>query len=154
MLPSNRKNSLPGAVATVHGYGAIRGTPVGRQLASGSAPALRLFMIFSYSGLSTIWSPGFRIREISPTSPLSGRQTPEKSGFPSGRRGVGPVGTTGPRPRPARPPRPGASATLPPGGGNGAADGVFAPPAGACANSGLMPIAAPDMMTPIKNFRT
>jgi hypothetical protein len=70
------------------GNGFIRGTPAGRQRSSGSSferLSARSFWIFSARGSIS----GF------PASTVRGEyQTPEKSGLPSGIRGMGPVGPT------------------------------------------------------------
>src|SRR5689334_18145389 len=96
MLPSNKKNRwvgspLLGACRIRHGYGATRGTPVGRQRASGSSAAIRPFMSFSASGSRTISWPGIRPSLMLPTGPPP-TQTPERSGLPFGSRGAGPFG--------------------------------------------------------------
>ena len=70
----------------------MRGTPVGKQSASGSSAAMRDFMSVSAAGSSTSSSPGVRPVLISPIGPFP-TQTPEKSGVPSGKRGGGPSGT-------------------------------------------------------------
>src|SRR5258708_36414576 len=97
-----------GGCRTRRGYGAWRGTPVGRQFASGSSPDRRdaiSFLPASFSGTSTPFGiPCAR----SPTGPPP-CHTPEKSGRPSGNFGAGPCGAACPRPRPVfRPPEPAA----------------------------------------------
>src|SRR5436309_8707235 len=99
MFPSNRKNRcvafLNGGVWTIrHGYGATRGTPVGRQFASGSLADNLDSINFLASGSSGIVSPGARPCARSPTGPPP-CQTPDRSMLPSGKRGAGPVGTGG-----------------------------------------------------------
>ena len=76
-----------------HGYGATRGTPVGRQRASGSSAAMRESISAFAAGNSTISSPGSNPSLMSPTGPPP-THTPEKSGVPSGNRGAGPSGTS------------------------------------------------------------
>src|SRR5579871_6669903 len=107
----------------------MRGTPVGRQFASGSSPALRALNSFSAPGSRINLSPGLSAREMSPTKLLSGRQTPDKSTRPLARRGAGPV-TAGGR----KPPRRAGACTLPPGGGR--SDGLRVSAPGACAAAG------------------
>src|SRR3984885_15519253 len=71
----------------------MRGIPVGRQFASGSSFDCRLSMIAFAAGSRGIVSPGAKPWARSPTGPPP-FQTPDKSGCPSGRRGVGPCGAT------------------------------------------------------------
>src|SRR5580704_8057269 len=81
----------------------MRGTPAGRQLASGSSLGRRPFISLSAAGVRTICSPAIRLRLMSSElrPPFN---KPLRSGFPSARRGVGPVGPAvpvdaeGPRP--------------------------------------------------------
>src|SRR5216683_2724208 len=68
--------------------------PVGRQFASGSSFDCRASIIFFAAGRSGIVSPLPSPTARSPTGPPP-LQTPDKSGFPSGRRGVGPCGGGG-----------------------------------------------------------
>src|SRR5712691_1543531 len=68
--------------------------PVGRQFASGSSFDCRASIIFFASGRIGIVSPLASPTARSPTGPPP-LQTPDKSGFPSGRRGVGPFGGGG-----------------------------------------------------------
>src|SRR6202521_4840575 len=78
----------------------MRGTPAGRQLASGSSLGRRPFISLSAAGVRTICSPTIRLRlmswELGPPF-----KRPLRSGFPSARRETGPAGAAGPRPRPA-----------------------------------------------------
>ena len=75
----------------------MRGTPVGRQFASGSSFVSRVSMIFLDQGVREISSPGINPWATSPIGPPP-FQTPGKSGFPSAMRGVGPVGRALPLP--------------------------------------------------------
>src|SRR5579863_5957896 len=75
------------------GYGAIRGIPVGRQFASGSSFDSRLSMSALAAGKIGIVSPGARPCARSPTGPPP-CQTPDRSGWPSARRGTGPCGVS------------------------------------------------------------
>src|SRR5204863_4456896 len=102
-----------GVCTIVHGYGVVfvRGTPGGRQRASGSS-LLRFSLRFLYTAsaagsigtstpeptMSTFWRIAF------------GCQLPDRSGWPSAVRGVGPAG--GQSDAPPRPPRPWAAATF------------------------------------------
>src|SRR5215469_6649658 len=79
----------------LHGYGVVlmRGTPGGRQRASGSS-LLREALRFSYTALG----PGSK-GTSTPAPVMStfwrialGCQLPERSGWPSAARGVGPAG--------------------------------------------------------------
>src|SRR5688500_10612052 len=74
-----------------HGYGAMRGTPVGRQSASGSSAAIRDSIKVFAAGSSSMVSPGRSPVLMSPMGPLP-TQTPDKSGVPSGSFGGGPSG--------------------------------------------------------------
>src|SRR3989442_12526654 len=74
----------------------MRGIPVGRQFASGSSLDCLAFIIFSASGKRGIVSPFARPWAISATGPPP-FHTPDRSGFPFGRRGAGPVGVGRPR---------------------------------------------------------
>src|SRR5690349_373474 len=136
-----------GVSTTDHGYGAMRGTPVGRQLASGSSPALRDLKSFSAPGSMISFSPGLRAREMSPTKLLSGRQTPEKSTWPLASRGVGPVTAGGRKPPRPLPP---SVCTLPPGGGRSA--GLRAPAPGAWAAADETSSSAAARVEPAKYF--
>src|SRR5439155_19539226 len=69
----------------------MRGMPVGRQFASGSSLDCLDFMSFSASGNRGMVSPFPRPTARSCNGPQP-RQTPDRSGFPSGRWGVGPLG--------------------------------------------------------------
>src|ERR1700694_2468621 len=89
MFPSNRMYNLPGAVAKVHGYGAMRGMPVGKQFASGSSLATRWLINFSAEGSSGIFSPSGKPTAKSERGPPP-IQIPEKSGLPSVSRGADP----------------------------------------------------------------
>src|ERR1700733_10881209 len=91
MLPSKRKNTCVGVCTILQGYGAMRGIPVGRQFASGSSLDCRWSMSALAAGNSGIDSPGAKPCARSPTGPPP-CQTPDRSGCPSGRRGVGPCG--------------------------------------------------------------
>src|SRR5580658_5448487 len=71
----------------------MRGIPVGRQFASGSSFDCRLSMIAFAAGSSGIVSPGASPCARSPTGPPP-FHTPDRSGCPSARRGVGPCGVT------------------------------------------------------------
>src|ERR1700733_3339070 len=71
----------------------MRGIPVGRQFASGSSFDCRLSMIAFAAGSRGIVSPGAKPWARSPTGPPP-FHTPDRSGCPSGRRGVGPCGAT------------------------------------------------------------
>src|SRR5579863_10299321 len=81
------------------GYGAILGTPVGKQFASGSFLDNCDLKIASPAGVISIVSPGKR---PCPTSPIGPPlfQSPEKSTLPSAVFGVGPVGRALPFPLP------------------------------------------------------
>src|SRR5580698_403213 len=123
MFPSNRKKMwvaflCVGDWTIRHGYGANRGTPVGKQFASGSSFDCRDSMTLLPSGDSGIVSPFATPWARSPTGPPP-CQTPDRSMVPSGRCGAGPCGTAAPRPRPAcKPPLPagdvGAAGLFPP----------------------------------------
>src|SRR2546426_850846 len=69
----------------------MRGTPVGRQFASGSSLDCLDFMSFSASGKRGMVSPLARPTARSCTGPPP-LETPDRSGFPSERWGVGPFG--------------------------------------------------------------
>src|SRR5712692_372450 len=93
MFPSNRKNMCVGVSTILHGKGARRGTPVGRQLASGSSFESRASLILAAEGFKGTVSPLGRPSEISDMRKSSaGRQSPEKSTRPLGSRGAGPSG--------------------------------------------------------------
>src|SRR5437868_1846992 len=96
-----------------HGYGVVlmRGTPGGRQRASGSS-LLRSPLCFLYTA-----SAAGSIGTSTPEPTMStfcriafGCQLPDRSGWPSAIRGVGPAG--GQSDAPPRPPRPWAAATF------------------------------------------
>src|SRR5436190_6721641 len=76
-----------------HGAGAHRifGTPCGRQLASGSSRHLAPDARMSYSAFAHGWNGtgSFESFARSRTYPSGGFQTPDRSGLPSGSRGVG-----------------------------------------------------------------
>src|SRR5687768_8561634 len=93
MLPSNRIQMYFMSIDWTirHGYGFMRGTPVGRQRASGSSFSCRESMIFLASGSSSIVSPGLRFLGDTPPPPI---HTPEKSGVPLASRGAGTEGFT------------------------------------------------------------
>src|SRR5579864_1719703 len=78
----------------------MRGTPAGRQLASGSSLGRLPFISLSAVGVRTICSPTIRLRlmswELGPPF-----KRPLRSCFPAARRGTCPAGAAGPRPRPA-----------------------------------------------------
>src|SRR5689334_24569656 len=101
MLPSNRKYMCEpfGVVTMRHGYGAMRGTPAGRQCASGSSFAMRDSFVFLPSAVYGMVSPAARPSSMSLVGPPP-IQTPCRSGWPSDARGVGPE-TAGRAPRPA-----------------------------------------------------
>src|SRR5271165_2259702 len=103
----------------------MRGTPVGRQLASGSSFDWRDLKIFSAAGVIGITAPLGIPWAISPTGPPP-CQTPERSTVPSARWGVGPLGRSGARRRGAAGPAAVAASTLPPAGATAfrAGDGV------------------------------
>src|SRR5712691_479878 len=102
-----------GVCTIVHGYGVVfvRGTPGGRQRASGSS-LLRLSLCFLYSA----WATG-SIGTSTPEPTRStfwriafGCQLPDRSGWPSAVRGTGPAGGHADVPPPA--PRPWAAAAF------------------------------------------
>src|SRR5712691_10769673 len=102
-----------GVCTIVHGYGVVfvRGTPGGRQRASGSS-LLRLSLCFLYSA----WAAG-SIGTSTPEPTRStfsriafGCQLPDRSGWPSVVRGTGPAGGHAEVPPPA--PRPWAAAAF------------------------------------------
>src|SRR5262245_9687666 len=102
-----------GVCTIVHGYGVVfvRGTPGGRQRASGSS-LLRLSLCFLYTA-----SAAGNIGTSTPEPTMStfcriafGCQLPDRSGWPSAARGAGPAG--GQSGVPPRPPRPWAAAAF------------------------------------------
>src|SRR5262249_52000438 len=96
MFPSNRKNKCVGVSTILQGYGARRGTPVGRHFASGSFLDRRALIIRSPAGFNGIVSPFLRPSEMSSIKKTSaGRQSPEKSKRPSASRGGVPSGAVG-----------------------------------------------------------
>src|SRR6516225_3892405 len=120
MFPSNRKKRwvafLYGGVWTMRqGYGAMRGTPVGRQFASGSRPEMRDSIRALAAGSKGIVSPFVSPCSRSPTGPPP-LHTPERSTDPSGRRGVGPEGADVPERPPAPAGEVGAAGSFPPEG--------------------------------------
>src|ERR1700704_6465969 len=71
------------------GYGAWRGTPVGRQLVSGSSLERCFCIACAAQAVGEMASPGFNPSEISSIRKMSaGRQRPEKSILPSAWRGA------------------------------------------------------------------
>src|SRR6202521_6439042 len=90
MLPSIRKTISFGVWTTFHGYGAMRGTPAGRQLAFGSSFGSRSWVSLRAQGCNGSTSPGLRAAETSPIKWGSGPQSPDRSGLPSAVRGAGP----------------------------------------------------------------
>jgi hypothetical protein len=67
------------------GYGAPRGTPVGKQFPSGSSCDLRVFIRASALGSITTSSPGFRPLVMSAELLPLPVHNPAKSGVPAGR---------------------------------------------------------------------
>src|SRR5438552_2202513 len=130
MLPSNSITSSAGVWTIFQGKGFIRGTPAGRQRASGSSREwLSVRSLVSAAAHADITGlPGSKVR--------GEKYTPERSGLPSGILGAGPVGPT----RRLLSGFPSGPRILPPGGGkafDGApAAGLF--PAGACAPAGVV----------------
>src|SRR5881628_495007 len=102
--PSYTITTSCGVCTIVHGYGVVfvRGTPGGRQRASGSS-LLRFSLRFLYTA-----SAGGSIGTSTPEPTMStfwriafGCQLPDRSGWPSAVRGVGPAGgQSSPPPRP------------------------------------------------------
>src|SRR6266480_2254261 len=89
MFPSIRKTISFGVWITFHGYGAMRGTPAGRQFAFGSSFGSRSLVTLRAQGCNGSTSPGLRAAEKSPMKWGSGAQSPDRSGLPSAVRGVG-----------------------------------------------------------------
>src|SRR5439155_5201068 len=58
ILPSNKKKVWVAVCTILQGYGAMRGTPVGRQFASGSSFDMRSAVSFSAHGCKGSFSPG------------------------------------------------------------------------------------------------
>src|SRR3984885_7197123 len=144
MFPSNRKKMCVAFLCVGdwmirHGYGANRGTPVGKQFASGSSFDCRESMTLLPSGDSGIVSPFATPWARSPTGPPP-CQTPDRSMVPSGRCGAGPCGTAGPRPRPV------CNPPLPAGEVGGAG--------GCCAASAIALTVTATIERPTKRFRT
>src|SRR5262245_50384440 len=79
MLASKRKKMCVGVCTIRHGYGAMRGTPLGRQLACGSSFDWRFSMIARADGSSGIVSPFGNPCEMSLIGPPPCHK-PEKSG--------------------------------------------------------------------------
>src|ERR1019366_160320 len=81
-----------GVCTIFQGYGAMRGTPAGRQFASGSSFDMCSLVTFSAQGWMGSCSPVWREVDMSYMKVRSGVQIPVKSGLPSIARGVGPAG--------------------------------------------------------------
>src|SRR6266849_1255526 len=91
MLPSYKKRISEGVCTIFHGYGVMRGIPLGRQFASGSSFDMRSLVTFAASGRIGSVSPGFRALEMSYMKWTSGPQIPERSGLPALVRGIAAV---------------------------------------------------------------
>src|SRR5579862_777955 len=136
MFPSNKKNMCVGVSTILHGYGARRGTPVGRQFASGSSLDNRALRLLSPAGFNGSVSPFLSPSEMSSIRKTSaGRQTPEKSTRPSASRGVGPGGAAGKGFRLAN------ELASPAFAGSSPAAGVWAVP-GVCVPNQIPPVVA------------
>src|SRR5215831_20886576 len=89
------KNTICSVCTMRHGAGAHRifGTPWGRQLASGSSRHFAPDARTSYSAFAHAWNGtgSFTSFAKSRMYPSGGFHTPDRSGLPSGSRGVGAV---------------------------------------------------------------
>src|SRR5215470_1240263 len=128
MLPSNSITTSLSVWMIFQGKGFMRGTPAGRQCASGSSLGLRCLVSASAQGC-IIGLPASVVR--------GEYQTPERSGFPLSILGAGPDGPT----RRLFSGLPSGPTMLPPGGGSAAPGGR----AGVCARAKIAHVASDRM---------